>query len=72
MDEESALGHASEQQDSRSNEDRRLPTDRRRGRYRLLELHARRDGEETDRRHGKRRGKQEASWLSFLWRWAKN
>jgi len=46
--------------------------DRRRGRYRLLEINARRDGEETDRRRGKRRGKQEASWLSFLWRWAKD
>jgi hypothetical protein len=72
MDEESARGHASEQQDSRSKEDRRVPEERRRGRYRLLELHARRDGEETDRRQSKRRGKQEASRLSFLWRWAKN
>ncbi len=49
-----------------------MPKDRRRGKHRLLELHARRDGEETDRRQRERRGKEGASWLSFLWRWSKS
>ena len=71
MDEQSPVD-TKEQQDTRSGEDRRMPTERRRGKHRLLELHARRDGEETDRRQRERRGKEEASWVSFLWRWAKN
>ena len=61
-----------EQQEPRSGEDRRMPRDRRRGKHRLLELHARRDGEETDRRRRERRGKEGATWLSFLWRWVKD
>jgi hypothetical protein len=71
MDEQTSVD-AREQQDTRSGEDRRMPRDRRRGKPRLLELHARRDGEETDRRQRERRGREGASWLSFLFRWAKN
>jgi hypothetical protein len=70
MDEQSTV-EVPEQQETRSGEDRRMPADRRRGNHRLLELHARRDGEEIDRRQRERRNRA-ASWFSFLWRRAKN
>jgi hypothetical protein len=57
--------------DTRSGDDRRMPTERRHGRHRLLERHARREGTETDRRRRERRARENASRLSFLWRWAK-
>jgi len=63
------LAEVPEQPEARKGEDRRLSTDRRRGNHRLLALHSRRDGDEPDRRRvGRRVGN--ASWLSFLWRWA--
>jgi hypothetical protein len=71
MDEYTSVA-TQEQLEARSGEDRRMPRDRRRGKHRLLELHARRDGEETDRRQRERRRKEGTSWFSFLWRWAKN
>ena len=56
----------------RSGEDRRVPTDRRRGSNRLLELHARRDGSLADRRGDDRRDEAGSSWLSFLIPWRRS
>jgi hypothetical protein len=71
MDEDSPLDGAPEHE-TRSGDDRRMPTERRHGRHRLLERNARRDGTETDRRRSERRVAETASRLSFLWRWAKD
>jgi hypothetical protein len=70
MDEHSSNG-LDESKITRSGEDRRMPTERRRGVNGLLERYARRDGAETDRRRRERRSAEATSRLSFLWRWVK-
>jgi hypothetical protein len=70
MDEHSSVGGSNELQDTRTGADRRVPSERRQGRNRLLERNARREGQETDRRRRERR-QTEGSRFGFLWRWAK-
>jgi hypothetical protein len=61
-----------EQRGVRSGADRRTPAERRNARNRLLERYARLEGTATDRRRRERRNGERGSWLSFLWRRAKD